>query len=167
MHAQSCLTLCNPIDCSPSGSSAHGIFPNKEYWSMLLFPTPVDLPIPVTEHTSLASPELVCRFFMNTHIQHKLIKCLLIKLPKMVLLGNSTNIWRRKIPILHRICQKIEMNEPFFSELFGANITIILKTDKNTKLKIESHNIPHEHRHKHFQANDIKSNNTKKKENTL
>ena len=24
--AQSCLTLCNPMDCSPSGSSIHGIF---------------------------------------------------------------------------------------------------------------------------------------------
>ena len=24
--AQSCLTLCDPVDCSPPGSSAHGIF---------------------------------------------------------------------------------------------------------------------------------------------
>ena len=24
--AQSCLTLCNPVDCSPPGSSIHGIF---------------------------------------------------------------------------------------------------------------------------------------------
>ena len=24
--AQSCLTLCNPMDCSPPGSSAHGVF---------------------------------------------------------------------------------------------------------------------------------------------
>ena len=24
--AQSCLTLCNPVDCSPPGSSVHGIF---------------------------------------------------------------------------------------------------------------------------------------------
>ena len=24
--AQSCLTLCNPMDCSPPGSSIHGIF---------------------------------------------------------------------------------------------------------------------------------------------
>ena len=23
--AQSCLTLCNPVDCSPPGSSVHGI----------------------------------------------------------------------------------------------------------------------------------------------
>ena len=26
VHAQSCLTLCNPMDCYPPGSSAHGIF---------------------------------------------------------------------------------------------------------------------------------------------
>ena len=25
--AQSCLTLCNPVDCSPPGSSVHGDFP--------------------------------------------------------------------------------------------------------------------------------------------
>ena len=24
--AQSCLTLCDPLDCSPPGSSIHGIF---------------------------------------------------------------------------------------------------------------------------------------------
>ena len=27
--AQSCLTLCDPMDCSPPGSSIHGIFPGK------------------------------------------------------------------------------------------------------------------------------------------
>ena len=26
VHAQSCLTLCDPMDCSPPGSSVHGIF---------------------------------------------------------------------------------------------------------------------------------------------
>ena len=26
MHAQKHPTLCNPVDCSPPGSSAHGIF---------------------------------------------------------------------------------------------------------------------------------------------
>ena len=27
---QSCLTLCNPIDYSPPGSSVHGIFPGND-----------------------------------------------------------------------------------------------------------------------------------------
>ena len=26
MHAQSCLTFCDPLDCSPPGSSARGVF---------------------------------------------------------------------------------------------------------------------------------------------
>ena len=29
---QSCLTLCDPMDCSPPGSSPWG-FSNQEYWS--------------------------------------------------------------------------------------------------------------------------------------
>ena len=32
--AQLCLTLCNPMDCSPPGSSAHE-FSRQEYWSRL------------------------------------------------------------------------------------------------------------------------------------
>ena len=27
--AQSCLTLCDPMDCSPPGSSVHGIFQTR------------------------------------------------------------------------------------------------------------------------------------------
>ena len=45
LHAkslQSCPTVCNPTDCSPPGSSVHGI-PRLEYWSSFLlqgiFPT--------------------------------------------------------------------------------------------------------------------------------
>ena len=43
--AQSCLTLSDPMDCSPPGSSVHGI-PRQEYWSGLPFPIPMDLPDP-------------------------------------------------------------------------------------------------------------------------
>ena len=39
-HAQSCLTIFNPMDCSPPSSSVHGIL---EYWSGLPFATPGDL----------------------------------------------------------------------------------------------------------------------------
>ena len=42
-NAQSCLTLCNPMDHSPSGSSVHGILQAK-YWSGLPCPPPGDLP---------------------------------------------------------------------------------------------------------------------------
>jgi len=43
MHAQSCSTLCDPMDCSPPGSSVHGIF-QEEYWSGLSFPPPGHIP---------------------------------------------------------------------------------------------------------------------------
>ena len=36
---QLCLTFCEPIDCSPPGSTIHGIF-QQEYWSGLPFPVP-------------------------------------------------------------------------------------------------------------------------------
>ena len=39
----SCPTLCNPMDCSPPGSSVHGIS-QQEYWSGLPCPPPGDLP---------------------------------------------------------------------------------------------------------------------------
>ena len=46
MHVKSCLTLCDPVDCSPPGSSVHGMlgFSRQEYWSGLLCPPPGDLP---------------------------------------------------------------------------------------------------------------------------
>ena len=37
--AQSCLTLCDPMDCSPSGSSVHGILQARRVeWSAFPFP---------------------------------------------------------------------------------------------------------------------------------
>ena len=45
---QSCLTLCNPMNCSLPCSSIHG-FSRQEYWSGLPFPSPGDLPEPGIE----------------------------------------------------------------------------------------------------------------------
>ena len=42
----SCLTLCNPMDCSPPGSSVHGIFPGK---NIGVGPSPGGLPNPRIE----------------------------------------------------------------------------------------------------------------------
>ena len=39
---QSCPTLCDPMDCSPPGSSAKE-FSRQRYWSGLSFPSPGDL----------------------------------------------------------------------------------------------------------------------------
>ena len=42
---QLCLTLCDPMDCSPPGSSVHE-FSRQEYWSRLPCPPPGDHPVP-------------------------------------------------------------------------------------------------------------------------
>ena len=52
---QPCPTLCDPMDCSPPGSSAHGIFPS-----------PGDLPDPGIEPTSLMPPALAGGFFTTS-----------------------------------------------------------------------------------------------------
>ena len=51
----SCLTLCDPMDCSPPGSSVHGLS-RQEYWRGLLCPCLGDLPNPGIEPSSLMSP---------------------------------------------------------------------------------------------------------------
>ena len=50
---QSCLTLCYPMDCSPPGSSVHGIY-QARIWVGLPFPSPGDLLNPGTEPRSPA-----------------------------------------------------------------------------------------------------------------
>ena len=59
---QLCSTLCDPMDCSPTSSSVHGIS-RQEYWSGLPFPSPGDLSDPGIEPASLMSPALAGRFF--------------------------------------------------------------------------------------------------------
>ena len=44
--SQSCLTLCNPMDCSPPDSSVSVEFSRQEYWNGLPSPTPEDFPDP-------------------------------------------------------------------------------------------------------------------------
>ena len=61
---QSCLTLCNPMDYSPPGSSVHGIL-QEEYWSELRFPPPWDLTDPRIEAEPLKSPTLAGGFFTS------------------------------------------------------------------------------------------------------
>ena len=51
--AQSCLTLCNPVDCSRQAHLSMG-FPRQEYWSGLPFPPAGDLPNPGIQPMSSA-----------------------------------------------------------------------------------------------------------------
>ena len=59
--AQSCLTLCNPVDCSPPSSSVHGISQARRL-EWLPFPSPGDLPNPGIKPMS---PALAGRFFTS------------------------------------------------------------------------------------------------------
>ena len=62
--AQSCPTLCNPMNCSPPGSSLSMGFSRQEYCSGLPFPSPGDLP-----NTGLNSGFLHCRILYRLTYQ--------------------------------------------------------------------------------------------------
>ena len=57
---QSCPTLCDLMECSPPGSSIHGISPGKNTGVGWPFPSPGDLPNPAVEP---GFPALVGAFF--------------------------------------------------------------------------------------------------------
>ena len=65
--------FCDPMDCSPPGSSVHGIF-RQEYWSGLPFCFPGDLPDPGIG-TEPMSPALTGGFFATWAIweAHRLV----------------------------------------------------------------------------------------------
>ena len=62
LAAQSCPTLWDSMDCSPPGSSVHGIIPAR-ILEWVAFPPPEDLPDPEIELASLMSPALAGGFF--------------------------------------------------------------------------------------------------------
>ena len=59
---QSCLTLRDPGDCSPPGSSVRGIL-QARVLECVAMPSAGDLPDPGIEPTSLTSPALAGGFF--------------------------------------------------------------------------------------------------------
>ena len=59
------LTLCDPVDHSPPGSSVHGILQARTV-EWFLCPPPGDLPNPGTGPVSLMSPTLAGRFFTTS-----------------------------------------------------------------------------------------------------
>ena len=62
-RAQSCLTLCNPMDCQAPLSVE---FSRQEYWKGLPFPTPGALPDTGIEPESPGSLALASRFFATS-----------------------------------------------------------------------------------------------------
>ena len=85
--AQSCLTLCDPMDCSPPDSSVHGIS-QARILEWVAIPPPGNLLDPGIEPVSLASPAWAGRFFTtrgtaythtHTHTHTHVCCCLVIK----------------------------------------------------------------------------------------
>ena len=66
LDAQSCLTLCNPMDCISHQAPLSMEFFRQEYWSGLPFPSPGDLPDPGIEPLSLICPALAAEFFTTS-----------------------------------------------------------------------------------------------------
>ena len=65
--SQSCLTLCDSMDCSAPGSSAHGILQTRiQEW--VAMPPPGNLPDPGVEPASLLSPALASGVFTMDHL---------------------------------------------------------------------------------------------------
>ena len=73
--AESCPTLCNPMDCKLPGSLVHGIF-----WIELPSPSPGDLTDPGVKPGSPESPRLTDGFFQLCYLGSPLIINRLIKL---------------------------------------------------------------------------------------
>ena len=60
-----CLTLCNPLDYSPPGSSLHGIV-QARILEWVAISTPEDLSHPGIKPKSLMSPALADGFFITS-----------------------------------------------------------------------------------------------------
>ena len=65
MCAQSCLRVCDPPDCSPPGSSVHGILQAKTL-GWVAISSSRDLPHPWIKPASLVSPALADGFFTTS-----------------------------------------------------------------------------------------------------
>ena len=86
---QLCLTLCNPMDYSPPGSSVHGIL-QARILQWVACPPSGDLPNPGIKPVSLKSPTFVGRFFTTVLsgkpriLQKDLWKAPSLQVPKII-----------------------------------------------------------------------------------
>ena len=85
---QSCPAPCNPMGCSQSGTTVHGIF-QARILSGLPFSTPRDLPDTGIEPTSPESPAFVGRFFTT-------VPPVKTRIPKMSTISNYLSAGKSK-----------------------------------------------------------------------
>ena len=77
--SQLCLALCNPMDCSPPGSSVHGIL-QARILEWVVIPSPEDLPDPGTE---TGSPALQADSLPFEHLNYREVLGLHLSLIKL------------------------------------------------------------------------------------
>ena len=102
---QSCQTLCDPMDCSPPGSSVHGIL-QARILEQVPWPPPVDLPDPGTEPMLLTSSALAGRFF-TTNTTWKAPHSHLIPPQKSIQNGLDLNVRPESVKLLEENIRKI------------------------------------------------------------
>ena len=68
MLTQSCPTSCDPMDCSPTSLSVHGVS-QARILQQVATSYSGDLPDPGIKHVSLASPALAGRFFTTAPLK--------------------------------------------------------------------------------------------------
>ena len=93
--AKSCPTLCDPMDCSPPGSSVCGIL-QARIWSGLSCPPPGDPPDPGIEPQSLMSPAMTDGVFTTSAIWAAPALFFLDAKPHP-LFWNASSTWSNKI----------------------------------------------------------------------
>ena len=96
---QLCPTLCNPMVCSPPGSSVCGIL-QARILEWVAIPPPGDLPDSGIEPKSLMSPVFASRFFTTNHLEiyivlihgYLVILCPCLALPKLIQKSKSSGV---------------------------------------------------------------------------
>ena len=97
---QSCLTLCDPMDCIACQAPLSMGFSRQEYWSGLPFPSPGDLPDTEIKLTSFMSPALAGRFFA-TSAAHEIKRHLLFG--RKVMTNLDSILKNRDISLLTKV----------------------------------------------------------------
>ena len=128
---QPCPTLCNPVDCSPPGSSVPGVL---QAWILewVALPSPGDLPDPGIKLTSLTSPALESRFFTTstTVIRATLLLLLLLSRFSRVRLCATPQTAAHQAPLSLRFSRQEHWRSCHFLLLLLIRVSIIYLLSK-------------------------------------
>ena len=137
--AKSCPALCDPMDCSPPGSSVHGIFQARTLeWVAISFSRGLTVYGKIKIDETFPNPELlvwIIKLFVNPKIPVHKIKYIQSKLKPG---GNA-----RALPVKHSLRVKISSGVWLFlhvgtSEKCGTALSIPSELDYKTSKKLKN-----------------------------